>query len=529
MSTDTGTTDIQDLSGNGGGVAFVNENWVFNTDTFEDARRYGLFGGNRDYDGEHFQNALNQVPLGSNLVLPHGRIYIPDTVIVRREVNLIFQSDTIILGIIDDPTKDVISVKIEEAGNENQDCRNMIWWNARIQAADGTQHRYALNIETVEATDDLPNLGMLFLNPMFYAPSTATGALRIHGLRNHLHKFIGGDVTGKIALDECSDGMKFIGQHLRGVGGAFEINLQPGAFQTVIDNCICNNRDGFIDLINASELYVTNNQVEQEINSGPNQSTFSAAVTIRPTNKPLRSLNFEKNNFGGGRDTSGEGGANNYLNYQFYVDPAVGASVEALKIRNNILNETQTGVDIVLNNERVIGADIADNELRGDRLTSTFSVYPLMTTNTLDKNKMIAVTDNGKGTRGVRKHASAMGAGSDTTLIELGWSTTTDMFFEKDSKDELTFQGLVTGPNIAQSEKVIGQLPLGFRPASTERVTLYGFNLSDGTKQTVYCDIEPVNGYISMTYAAPSSGGQLAIGMSPIRFIAKYEDYQPGY
>jgi hypothetical protein len=140
-------------------------------------------------------------------------------------------------------------------------------------------------------------------------------------------------------------------------------------------------------------------------------------------------------------------------------------------------------------------------------------------------NTLLSVIDNGVGTSLVRKDATDLGGGSGTLLMN-SWTCAADMRFWKDAEGFVSFLAYAVAPAAAQTDVQIGLLPAGFRPAALEAFVLLGSDNLTGAKVPVYCGITPA-GLIVMTKAATTNTA--LVGMTPIRFIAKREGYDPGY
>jgi hypothetical protein len=468
------------------------------------------------------QAALDEAPLGSTIVFPAG-VYQTTGLLMRRRLSWRFDPGAALygIGLKTLPLKPILDIRINAAGAPGS---NMYFDGVVIGLALGGEFdaEATVNIESQDNGIDQALNGLMWRGGFIDARDNQTGpALRIAGLNTHMHTFIGADIQNQVHLDRCSDACRFVYNNVFGIKAGFLVDLQVGAFRTLIAHNTITSRDGALKVVTGSRVDFLYNQIEQGIVPPPqrlsnvNANEEQASVILAASEHPIREINIIGNNFGGGPNVE--------RSLSMKTD---GETIEGVNIQRNSWGETNSDVDIEIKDAGVKYTRIAgDQSLRGDRGGGGFTSYPVYAANTLDANTLLSVIDNGVGTSLVRKDATDLGGGSGTLLMN-SWTCAADMRFWKDAEGFVNFLSYAVAPAAAQTDVQIGLLPVGFRPAALETFMLLGSDNLTGAKIPVYCGITQA-GIIVMTKAATTNGA--LVGMTPIRFIAKREGYDPGY
>lgn len=477
-----------------------------------------------DWGVDHaaIQAALDEAPLGSTILFPPG-VYHTTGLLMTRRLSWRFDPGAVLygVGLKTDPLKPILDIRIDAEGAPG----SSMYFDGVIigLALDGGGEEFdaeaTVNIESQDGVDE-PLIGLMWRGGFIDARDGQTGpALRIAGLNTQMHTFIGADIQNQVHLDRCSDACRFVYNNVFGIKTGFLVDLEVGAFRTLIAHNVITSRDGALTVVGGSRVDFLYNQVEQGVVDRPsnvNANDEQASVILAALEDPLREINIIGNNFGGGEN----------VELSLSMKTESGETIEGVNIERNTWGETNSGVDIEIKDAGVKYTRIAgDQSLRGERGGGGFTTYPAYTPNTLDVNTLLNVVDNGLGTSLVRKDATDLGGGSGTLLMN-SWTCAADLRFWKDAEGFVNFLAYAVAPAAAQTEVQIGTLPAGFRPAALEAFVLLGSDNLTGAKVPVYCGITQA-GLIVMTKAATTNTA--LVGMTPIRFIAKREGYDPGY
>jgi hypothetical protein len=478
-----------------------------------------------DWGVDHaaIQAALDEAPLGSTIVFPPG-VYQTTGLLMTRRLSWRFDPGAALygVGLKANPLKPILDIRIDSEGAPG----SSMYFDGVIigLAVDGGGEEFdaeaTVNIESQEGVDE-PLIGLMWRGGFIDARDNQTGpALRIAGYTTQMHTFIGADIQNQVHLDGCADACRFVYNNVFGIKTGFLVDLEAGAFRTLIAHNVITARDGALTLVNGSRVDFLYNQVEQGVVEGRpsnvNANDEQASVILAAAEDPLREINIIGNNFGGGENVE--------LSLSMKTDS--GATIEDVNIERNTWGETNSGVDIEIKDAGVKYTRIAaDQSLRGERGGGGFTTYPAYASNTLDVNTLLNVVDNGLGTSLVRKDATELGGGSGTLLMN-SWTCAADLRFWKDAEGFVNFLSYAVAPAAAQTDVQIGTLPVGFRPAAIETFVLLGSDNLTGAKVPVYCAITQA-GLIVMTKAATTNTA--LVGMTPVRFVAKREGYDPGY
>ena len=86
-----------------------------------------------------------------------------------------------------------------------------------------------------------------------------------------MHTFIGADIQNQVHLDRCSDACRFVYNNVFGIKTGFLVDLEVGAFRTLVAHNVITARDGALTVVNGSRLDFLYNQVEQGVVDAPVQ------------------------------------------------------------------------------------------------------------------------------------------------------------------------------------------------------------------------------------------------------------------
>lgn len=470
------------------------------------------------------QSALDNAPLGVTLTAKRGTFRIETPLLVSREVSIAAESQTTFFGVFNDITKDIIKIKLAEAsGGEG---RRMSMRNVVIEHAFGLNCRHALNLESIPDDDDLPLLQMSVENCRFAIPDAlATRALRIGGLTTQKHVFRSVYFKNGVILDQCADGNRFLQCSLDGYRG-FLTDIQLGAFKTEIQQCIIVCRDGALWVKNGAQIDFIENQIEHFPGYGDNESEFAAHVTIAPEDWLCAGIRIIGNNFGGHATK---------VDRAIYATSAKGAGVQGLIVDENVFGICKEE-DVNLADAGVRYTRMGHHELRGDgpkRGGSAYDIYPAVVPNTLNVDRLLAVTDNGVGTRGVAawRDASGLGGADANTMMNGTCLNTFHAWMDRDGHVHFDGSRLI-GPSTAWASVQVLQMPDGWRPAPQQGGSLMGLypismvDISNGDYVSgAYAQILD-DGKVLMS--KPVTAGTVWFSLSSVSYQAARAGYDPG-
>lgn len=388
---------------------------------------WGVKGGNDAGDTERIQQALDEAPIGCNLVFPTGYFRIRRQLQVNRRLNLISRGAILSANLMDH--EDVFSINIEDEGN--RDNRNMIISGFRIIVNSGG--RNCIHIQN--ASPNLSNIGMLIENNILGVRDVSTGfAIAMQGIGTHFNVIRNCQLENGVLLS-CADGTVVEQCLIFGKKTAITLDLIEGAFQTKIINNGLVSRDGAMLVRNGSQVLFSGNQVEQFPTSGRNQSQARSSIAIMAADRGVRHVRILGNNFGGGANVENS--------------ITVEGNCQDIFIDDNVFCTTSSGTDISLNGRLVAWSRIGpNNTVRGP-------VPP-----NVRKRVNPVVKDTGLGTFGVRKYAA------DLAERAPQWIANSEFCFWKSLDGVVRLQG-AWSPGATKSGTLIAFLPEGFRPSAS--------------------------------------------------------------
>jgi Pectate lyase superfamily protein len=396
--------------------------------TLVSVAQFGAGGHNDLADGAAIQRALDEAPLGSDLVFPPGVYRVDRQLNVSRHVNLVGQGATILGDFGRNTGADLLAVNVVDG--DHVDNRNQRIEGLNIGFVSGGRNTLAVTNQP----PNVANIGMLIQNNLIGTLPASTGnAVRMEGIGTHFNTIRDCQIENGIYL-AGADGMTVSGCLIFGFKVAVTVDVVAGAFQTrILDNGLVA-RDGALRLIGGSQVYFEHNQVEQFQAYGANQSARRASVWIEPSSYGARHVNIVGNNFGAG------------TNLQTSI--FVAGDCQDLFIDHNVFNIAGGGIDITLADAAVQWTRIGpNNSLRG----------PAALRPHLGRGDPLAVDDRGTGTFGVRRPGAAL-------ALARGWIASPNFGFWKTLAGEIRWQGSLAGQ--ARAGTVIGRLPAGFWPAA---------------------------------------------------------------
>jgi len=474
-------------------------------------REWGASGTSTASDHAKLQKAIDEAPLGSTLHFPGG-VFFTTGLNVNRQLSISCDPGTLILGVGSDPNVDVINIKMPASATVEGSANAMNFHNLRAETAVGFNARATLNIESQSGVD-APLLNFSFFGGRIAARDAQAGpAVRIAGLTSKMHKFYSMDIVNQVLMDGCADANALIGCNIYSAKTGVVVDAVPGAFHTLIRDNVITSRDGAVWVKGGSKTKIFDNQIEQ---TGVNGHSQNAHIILEALSYSLMGLEVRGNNFGGSATDVARAIA---------MLTSGGRTIESAQIGFNTWGVTSTE-DIKILDSGVRYTEIDPlQQFRGPRAGVTFTTYPAVTSNTVDALALLNVNDGGFGTGFVRKGAVALGGASATALLN-SWTCSASTFFRRVG-GSVEFAGWADGPAAAQNSVTIGTLPVGFRPAVEESFAVSGFDLGTGAMVSGLVQVL-TDGSIVCT--RPASTNVVRIGLSPLRFIAKRERYEPGY
>lgn len=388
--------------------------------------QWGVRGGNDPRDTERIQRALEEAPIGCDLIFPTGYYRINHQLNVRRKLNLISRG-AIMSGDLS-PDEDLFSINIEDEGN--RDNRIMLISGFRIWMNKGGRNC----IGVYSRPPNTANMGIVIENNVIgVLPESRGYAISLEGIGTHFNIVRNCQIENGVFLG-CADGTTIENCVVFGKKTAITLDLVSGAFQTHIVNNGLVARDGALLLLNGSQVVFSGNQVEQFAADGINQSKTNASVSIVASNRGVRQVRIIGNNFGGGTN----------------VDSSISISGDCqdVYVDKNVFATTGSGRDIILEGSAVSWSRIGpNNSVRG----------PARGKRSANMTRPV-VQDTGHGTFGVRK------ASNSFLRLGDGWIPKDGLSFWKDLSGVVRLEGAwqsgLTAPGT-----LIATLPDGFRPA----------------------------------------------------------------
>lgn len=401
---------------------------------FEDVRKYGALVDGRTSDQGALQRALDTAPIGSTLYIPAGTLRVGKSaqpgaswcLLVSRLVHI--WCDGIIRADLEtgDQHTDLFKIAVSDAGGYG-DVRNQTF---RLRTTLNGGGRSSVRVEPA-----LPVIRMMFLG----------GSL--HG-RSGPAMFCGGDMQGTVVVgNQINGGLEFGWANgafhadniivrdntIFGTRTGLVLDMIEGSFSHKIESNTIVSRDGAIHIRNGAQVKIRDNQFEQYQDYGQNAHPFQAMLCLEGTRYPVESCDITGNNFGGGTNVK-----NNI----------VLARSDKTVVDGNDFHHS-AAYDIVMTAESMNSKIGRSNRVRGRlRAGSGFSALRLV--------------DQGVANTGFAKPLSSV-------LNNNGWATVNAEITVVDGIAHLTGTFIHRGLKPAS---VIGQLPLGYRPASMLRIPI---------------------------------------------------------
>jgi hypothetical protein len=391
---------------------------------------WGTTGNNDAEDTARIQRALDEAPVGCDLIFPAGSYRIVRQLNVTRRVNIVGQGAMFFGNFGADRSGDMFAINIVDEISRDNRCQRI----EGIRASFITGGRNLIRVSNQPPNN--ANIGMLIRNNVLATLPDSTGhCIRMEGLGTHFNTIEDCQIENGIHL-ACADGTIVTGCLIFGEKPAVTLDLFEGAFHTRILTNGLIARDGALHIRNGSQVFFEGNHIEQAQIYGRNRSTSGASLWIESQRYVSRFIHVSRNNFGGGTN----------LDTNIHVD----RSCEDLFIDHNMFNVTGSGHDIRLMDPSVKWARIGpNNAVRG---------LPAQRPG-LDPGDPLRVLDRATGSYGIKKGAADLGG------LQNGWAGTPDLRFWKSLDDVLRFEGRLrvgrNGPGTA-----VGRLPDGFRPRS---------------------------------------------------------------
>lgn len=384
-------------------------------------RDWGVAGNNDPADTARIQKALDEAPVGCDLIFPAGAYLTTAQLNLTRKINLVGQGARIYGDFGENREADLIALNVGDS--HNADNRNQRIEGLELGFATGGRNAVAV----YNRPPNLANIGMLIQNnTISVLPQSSGHAVHLEGLGTHFVTIRDCQIQNGIYL-ACADATIITGCLIFGLKPAITLDLIQGAFQTRIFNNGLVARDGALVVRGASQLFFHHNHIEQANVYGKNASKFAASVTIDPRSYGSRFIRMEHNNFGGG--------------YNAQTSIHVTRDCEELFIDHNVFNVTESRQDIRLMDPSVRWTRIGPNNVARGLVSERPG---------LDPADPVTVLDRGTGTYGVRK---SLGPASS------GWA---NVRYRKTLDNLVHFEGALPPSEGSASAGIA--LPSGFRP-----------------------------------------------------------------
>ena len=397
-------------------------------------RNWGVMGVNGADDTARIQRALDEAPIGCDLVFPAGSYRITRQLDVRRKLNIVGQGAMFFGNFDGDREGDMFSINITD--DANHDNRNQRIEGIRASFISGGRNL----IHVRNQPPNVGNLGMLIQNNVLATlPDSDGHCIRLEGPGTHFNTIKDCQIENGIFLN-CADGTIITGCLVFGFKTGVTLDMIEGAFHTrIMANGIVS-RDGALHIRNGSQIFFEHNHVEQFQGYGRNRSAYSSSVCVDPVSYGSRFVHIEKNNFGGGSN----------VDTSIYV----AKECEDLFIDHNVFNIVASGYDIRLADPSVRWTRLGPNNI-------TRGTAPQRSA--ADPSASLSILDRGTGSYGVRKGIADLG------VPQGGWAGAETFRFWKTLDEAVRFQGAMRS-GAAGAGALVGQLPAGFRPVGNTAI-----------------------------------------------------------
>lgn len=472
---------------------------------------WGVEGSSTVADIAKIQAAVDEAPLGSTLLLPGGIIF-STGLSITRQINIRAENGATILGVGADPNAHLIDMRIAPGGTLEGSSNAMLFTNFRAEVALGYAANSTLNIESQNGVG-AAQLNYSFIGGRIAGRDDQGGAaLRIAGLHTQLHTFQNVDIWNGVHLEGCADACRFIACPVGGLRTGFVIDVVPGAFHTLIRDCVITARNAAVHVKGGSRVKIFDNQIEQH--GGINGHPDDAHIILEALSYSLRDIEIIGNNFGGGGDVTD----------LIVMKTSGGRTIDGTKVYRNTYARS-LGYDVRITDPGVRHTYFdSTSNLRGDRGGGGYTIYPTYSSNSLNVNDLLLVSDAGIATRYIHKGAVEMGGTSATALIN-SWTCPATMYAQIIG-DEVRFSGYADGPPAPQIDLVFGQMPEGMRPQVDVSFLLPGYDLLTGASVPTAISVTPT-GYLTANRAGSTNA--VRVNLAGIRFTAARTGYDPGY
>jgi hypothetical protein len=232
------------------------------------------------------QHALDEAPLGCDLIFPPGRnpdyaYRIEAPLLMRRKLNLIGHGARLVGYLGTDVTSDLLTVNI--IGIAHDDDADLDARNFRISGfREITLYEGGRN--TIRITDDGANtaeIGWEISNCIVYTlPGSAGHAIRVEGVGTHLNNTIRQCQIENGIYCAGADGLKIADNNIYGRKPGVTVAAINGSYKIkIVDNIIVA-RDGGVWITAGQQVDIERNQFEQYPGYGANTSTYAGHIVL---------------------------------------------------------------------------------------------------------------------------------------------------------------------------------------------------------------------------------------------------------
>lgn len=461
----------------------------------------------------YIQAALDEAPLGCDLVFPQGDYRTTAAVNMTRQMNIIGYYARFQGLFATDVTSNLFNVAIETAVLGSTEARETRIQGVRMYFATGGKH----TLDIQNASPLTANHEMVIESSAFSALSTSTGAaIHIHGgTDTQLHKIVNCRVENTIHLDDCADRCIVDKCNIYGNNVGVLVDVTKGAFHTLITDNVITSRDGAVFVKRGSQVFIERNQIEQV---GTNAGIGLAHIAIKPseTNYASQRCVIRDNNFGGGAAT---------------VDTSIYLETDAAGVEDTLIDGNTFGRGISVYDVKIVDSGVRgtrlgpNNQWRGNRSIDGGAVVidgsGNAGANTANPRDVSFVEDAGSQTYGVWKTISSMSAHSGVTA-------SSNFRIRKNLDDTLSIEGYVTADGTATGGgTVLFTLPTGMWPkTSNQRLVIPTQATSGGGNGISYVVASASTG--AMTVSQLSAAGDLYFSYASGMSVKGRIKYQPG-
>ncbi len=409
---------------------------------------FGLNGRYAQDATAGMQRMFDQAPAGAIIDFAHGMddggdYRITNTVVIRQQLNLRGRNSRIV-GDMPNYQTDLVHFQPET------ELRGVLVEGLRLGFNAGGRDTIVFDGGEIGVIGNVVSRCSITGGPGGYA-------VRLAGIGNHFNvirdcTLMGtGTSTGAVMI-ASADGNKLLDNVIGGVGSGVRLELVNGAYKTGIIGGAIVSRDGGVFIAAGQQVDIERVQFEQGLGHADgdgNRADYKSHIILLgsgeyPNGEEVRDVRIIACNFGSGSNQSS-------------AITLAGYARDTLIDENYFASIGTDGIDIAIEGPDVLYTRIGPNNRVGGIRDGISRGKP----NQADPKELFAVRDKGTGTYGALQPAEALG-------MRRGWIALDKFGFWKTEDDILRFRSALKSSN-PQVGAVIGNLPAGFRPATTQR------------------------------------------------------------